>query len=784
LNNLSSAIRFLQGNLAVADTREIAALVRMLRPEHADHFTRLRIAPETLERAGVRSVTDLECREMLSANGHRGCDLSGILFPYFQPTSGERVGARVRLDCPLPNGGKYLSEAGCRHLFFPPHAGDFLRDSGVPAAIVEAEKSALALRSLADRAGRPMLPIAIGGCWGWRRKCGKRNLPDGSTEPETGPSPDLGLITWQGRSAVLAFDSNAETNPDVQRARAALARELAERGAIVLCAEIPPAENVNGPDDFLAAFGDEAMFSILDSALPFEATKKTFTAESSQWPDPAPLGDELPPVPAFDLELLPASFRPLVYDVSDRMQAPPDFAAAVVICSLAGCVNRRAVVQPKVADTSWLVIPNLWGGMIAQPGFMKSPILQSVTRPLTRIEERWNAEYQAALNEYGFEQRKSKLSWEVWDDEYKRSIKSRKTTPNNSEAKSAESIKPPEARPIEPTQRRLMLSDATFEKLHEILSHNPEGVFVVRDELTGWLSQLDKLGREGERAFFLQAWNGDSGFSIDRVGRGSIYVPAVCVSFFGNIQPARLRHYLSESTDGGVGDDGLFQRFQILVWPDTPKDWHLVDRLPNAKATEIAELVFSTLAKLSADSPVRLRFASDAQELFFDWLIELERKVRGNSGLHPALVAHLAKYRSLMPSVAALFELSDCLGGGLGLRGEISISLNHAKQSAALCEYLEAHARRVYSCVVSPETRSARELARHIQSGDLPSPFTTRTCYLKGWAGLSTPEQVRAAVSLLEDAGWVRASAPSPSPGKGRPTECWDVNPKGVPHAE
>jgi hypothetical protein len=79
------------------------------------------------------------------------------------------------------------------------------------------------------------------------------------------------------------------------------------------------------------------------------------------------------------------------------------------------------------------------------------------------------------------------------------------------------------------------LTDATFEKLHEILAQNPAGVLVIRDELTGWLAELDRLGRKGERAFFLQAWNGDSGFTVDRIGRGSIYVPAVCVSLLGNI---------------------------------------------------------------------------------------------------------------------------------------------------------------------------------------------------------------------------------------------------------
>ena len=148
-------------------------------------------------------------------------------------------------------------------------------------------------------------------------------------------------------------------------------------------------------------------------------------------------------------------------------------------------------------------------------------------------------------------------------------------------------------------KRKLVLTDATFEKLHEILGENPGGVLVVRDELTGWLAQLDKQGREGERGFFLQAWNGDGGFTIDRIGRGSIHVPAVCVSLLGNIQPGRLRGYLSEVLEGGPTDDGLFQRFQLLVWPDPPRNWRLVDRLPNRTAAVAAENVYARLANLS-----------------------------------------------------------------------------------------------------------------------------------------------------------------------------------------
>jgi len=299
----------------------------------------------------------------------------------------------------------------------------------------------------------------------------------------------------------------------------------------------------------------------------------------------------------------------------------------------------------------------------------------------------------------------------------------------------------------------------------------------VRDELTGWLGELDKPGREGERGFYLQSWSGDAGFTVDRIGRGSIHVPAVCVSLIANIQPARLRYYLSDTLAGGPSDDGLFPRFQILVWPETPKDWKLVDRPPRADSVAAAEKIFSVLANLSADSPLKLQFAEDAQALFYEWLAELENRVRGDS-LPPVLVSHLSKYRSLMPSLAGLFELADLVAAGRDLSERLVISLEHARQAAAFCEYLESHAKRVYSCTLLPERSAAIALFERLKKNALPETFTTRDVYLKGWSGLDTPDDARGALRVLERHLWIERVSTQPTTAGGRPTESWVCNPR------
>ena len=427
------------------------------------------------------------------------------------------MGARIRLDRPLSESGngKYISEPGCRHLFFPPDVVDLLSDISVPVVIVEAEKSALALGALAIRTERPMLPIAIGGCWGWKRKSGIRSLPGGGTEPQTGPSPDFDLLTWTGRTVILAFDSNAMSNPKVQRARCSLASELALRGSHVLIATVPTAEGVNGPDDLIATLGDQAMLDVLDVAQP--NTKKHSWA-ANDWPKPEPIQSELPPVEEFSENLLPVSLRPLVLDVAERMQVPMDYPAASIVLCLAGAVNRRAIIQPKAHDTGWLVVPNLWGGIVAPPGFMKSPVIQNAIRPLNQIQTDWRLDHEQALKGYGRAKEEYELRLASWKELYKAKDKKSLPTPDR-----------PDDSLEEPKLRRLIVNDATFEALHQTMSENPAGILVIRDELTGWWSTLDRTGREGERAFSLQAWNGDTGHTIDRIGAARfMLMRAVC----------------------------------------------------------------------------------------------------------------------------------------------------------------------------------------------------------------------------------------------------------------
>jgi putative DNA primase/helicase len=248
------------------------------------------------------------------------------------------------------------------------------------------------------------------------------------------------------------------------------------------------------------------------------------------------------------------------------------------------------------------------------------------------------------------------------------------------------------------------------------------------------------------------------------------------LSLFGGIQPARLRSYLVDALRDGPANDGLIQRFQVVVWPDIPNTWKLIDRAPDPQAEALATRVFERLANLKPDSPITLKFAGDAQSLFNDWLTDLESRLRSTE-LHPAMAAHLSKYRKLMPALAVLFEMADWAASG----GDMpqSVSLEQTRKAAAFCDdYLESHAERMYSCITTPEIRAARDLAEKLKRRKLPGAFSLRDVYIKGWTGLGTPDEARAALRILADSDWVQELISEPSQFGGRRSEQFQVNPK------
>ena len=127
---------------------------------------------------------------------------------------------------------------------------------------------------MAERTGMNLLAVATGGCWGWRGRIGKVQNSHGERVNNHRPVTDLNF--FDGRRAFVLLDANAATNRrKVQQARAAFVRQLTKRNCEVLTCNLPITDGVNGPDDYIAVCGDEAMMQVFADASAGASTAAT-----------------------------------------------------------------------------------------------------------------------------------------------------------------------------------------------------------------------------------------------------------------------------------------------------------------------------------------------------------------------------------------------------------------------------------------------------------------------------------------------------------------------------
>jgi len=418
----------------------------------------------------------------------------------------------------------------------------------------------------------------------------------------------------------------------------------------------------------------------------------------------------------------------------------------------------------------------MWGCVVARPGTLKSPAASEALMPLRRLEGRAAEEYRAALALHKAAEALFKLEREGAEKAARAALTDKTKVDGRGLAMSTLAAL---AEPEPPAERRLLTSDVTAEKLGEICAANPHGIMVHRDELLALFAELDHPEKASARGFFMTGWGGLDGYTFDRIMRGTVRIPAVNVSIYGTTQPSRLAAYIRESIKRF--DDGMVQRLQLLAWPDIGAEFREVDRYPNSEARRMAHDCYGDLANIDLqeigaeydefDGPGSvpfLRFSDEAQEGFSDWRGSLERKVRSDE-LPAPLVAHLSKYRGLIPRLALICHLAS---NGYG-----PVSRDAAVQSWRWADYLESHARRAYASTSLDSAEAARAIWRRVRKDDLPATFTARDVQRKGWSGLNDKDRIGAGLAALVEADWLGAADVETG---GRPTTIYRANPKAL----
>ncbi|MFN6983122.1 MAG: DUF3987 domain-containing protein, partial [Brevundimonas sp.] len=411
-------------------------------------------------------------------------------------------------------------------------------------------------------------------------------------------------------------------------------------------------------------------------------------------------------------------------------RAPVALAAMAVISGVAA--SKGWVIRPDPDNGTWEEAPVLWVVMIGPSGAGKTPVLREVGKPVWELERALAEENQVLQGEFEAE-------LQAWS------------------SKKKEERGP---RPVPPPKRRLVVTDTTPEALAEILSHNP-GVISIQDELKGLLASWAREDRTEGRTLYLSAYTGHA-LVVDRKSYGTTYLERPMVALLGGIQPGPWNLIVQSSQGLTNTADGLLQRI-------TPVLLALGQPLRNPPPIDPRALrAYRDLVhRLYGLEGGVMGMSQEALGLWREW--EYECRVEARKDEHPdSWRGYLSKRAGLSARLAGLIALA---------KGEKEISKESLSQAIGLVlEVLEPHAKAAWKVQKTERAKSAQRLLHHLLSKGV-GEFSTREVYTKEWAGITTAEEAREALRLLEARGWLRY----------RPdTRTWQVNPKAkeVGHAD
>ena len=500
------------------------------------------------------------------------------------------------------------------------------------------------------------------------------------------------------------------------------------------------------------------------------------TQEADSWGEPQPIQAALPDVQKLLPEMLPAPLRKRAVDIADRMSVPLEHVAIPMVIEIGALIGRKLAIKPKAVDYDWTVFPTLWGALVGNPGLLKTPAMNEGLEPIRRFE----AEEQKKTEERkGFQGHLHKLKKEKLLKEIDKAFRDGQDT----------TVFEAEYEELEAKPRRYTTNEPTVAKLHELFAENPNGLLLIRDELSGLLARLASQGSEGDREYFLECFEpGASEFTQDRIARGTTSAARI-LSIVGGFTPSKLDGYLAQAFGQCGGNDGLFQRFQLMVYPDmTPWKPGSGDRKADDEARTISDNLFRKLKAFDAEalgnvlsnedkSLFWVRFTPQAQERFNIWRDKLEIRLRDPNGDDDEiLIEHLSKSRSLLPKIALIFHVCELLFKGSS--HGVHVCEQCERMAELWCAFLESHARRIYFRVIERTLSATQELAAKIRGRKLEQVFLARDVKRKGWRGLTDSDTVDAALEYLVDAKWLRSEPSPPSPKGGQPTVRFRINPK------
>lgn len=227
----------------------------------------------------------------------------------------------------------------------------------------------------------------------------------------------------------------------------------------------------------------------------------------------------------FPLEVFPEELIKYILRCEKTLSSSRDFMGCSLLYATSLIVGKAMSIKVK---NGWVEQSNLWISLVGRAGVGKTPSINNILRPIKKINTKEIKQYMRDSERYDVYQELSASDKRLAEEVYK------------------------------PVKTQFIVNDITIEALVELHEQNKNGVGVVKDELAGWIKDMNKYREGSDLQQWLSSWSGED-ISLNRKTAKSSFVQGAFIPVMGGIQPEILVGFSTdENKANGFLDRMLF----------------------------------------------------------------------------------------------------------------------------------------------------------------------------------------------------------------------------------
>ena len=265
--------------------------------------------------------------------------------------------------------------------------------------------------------------------------------------------------------------------------------------------------------------------------------------------------------------------------VASSLQCPVDIALSAMFATVGVAMGKRVIID----DGKYRNYPCLWVCVVAPSGSNKSTPIRFFLQPL-KDRDSYN---------YGVYREELRAYRQAGDDKGDK-----------------------------PVFKQYVISDSTPEARNQVLSVNPNGILLYRDELKGMIDDFCRYAKSGELSQMLSMFDSDT-IVVNRKSDEPLLIKAPFMSIIGSIQPSVL---VDTFGNDNMMNNGFNQRW-LFCYPESgmPEMYNDVS-IPQSVISDWKDFIYNLIMYDFSVMGGKIYIRGEAKRVYIDYYNSLQIK--------------------------------------------------------------------------------------------------------------------------------------------------------------